>query len=340
MIYIKINRLSLIGIILLIIGLIIVFTDLITPIIRPFTYTFLMGSSKGKDILFFFLMGSMLLISPLFSTKSYLYKKINTFNFFKSWNKNDFLKMVIILVLVTYAMGIIIEIWLRLNFDVSLFTTFVALEPHPNSTSILHSHVFKGAISPIFSSLVSFNSNIYTGESLIQYLPAVVGIIFLSVPLVYLGGLFSLGDRRDSQKAILIFALATSIIGMIDGGLLSTPGLVGLAGILGISAIKVPFNLKNLFTPALIIALLVILRVFLGLFLSVPDYYEVTVLGVSDDIELAGYEVLSSRTVNDKTIFKLNSNYNELELLNNLTLNLKGKAEGFFISWNFYSFFK
>lgn len=322
------------------IGLIIVLSDLITPIIRPFTYTFLMGSSKGKDILFFFLMGSMLLISPLFSTESYLFQKIHTFNLFKNWNKNDFLKMVMVIIFVTYAMGIIIEIWLRLSFDLSLFTTFVALEPSPNSTSILHSHVFKGAISPIFSSLVSFNSNIYTGESLIQYLPAAVLIIFLSVPLVYIGGLFSLGDRRDSQKAILIFALAISIIGMIDGGLLSTPGLVGLAGILGIGAIKVPFTLKNLFTPTLIIGLLIILRILLGLFVSVPDYYEVTVLGVSDDIELTDYEVLSSRTVNDKTIFKLNSNYNELELLNNLTLTLKGKAEGFFISWNFYSFFE
>ena len=46
-------------------------------------------------------------------------------------------------------------------------------------------------------------------------------------------GLLSTGDRRDFHVAIVIFATATTIIGIIDGGLFSTPALVGLSGILG-----------------------------------------------------------------------------------------------------------
>lgn len=298
-----------------------------------------MGSSKGKDIMFFCLMGSMLIISPLFSPKSYLNQKIHTLKPFEKWEKNDFLKMVIVIVLFTYIVGIILEIWLRVNTGVSVFTTFVSLNPSPSTSSILHSHMFKGAISPFLSSFISANSNIHTGGSLSNYIPAAGWIILLTIPVVYLGGMFSLGDRREYHKLIVLFALTTSMIGMIDGGLLSTPALVGLSGLLGMAALKMPFSFKNLISPTIIIAFLIILRVILGLFASVPDYYEVTIIGVPEEIELLDYNVLSTRVVNNKTIITLDSNYDEIYLINDLASSLEGKSEVFFISWNFYSFF-
>lgn len=289
--------------------------------------------------MFFCLMGSMLIISPLFSQKSYLNQKIRTFKLFEKWEKNDFLKMVIIIVLFIYIIGIILEIYLRMNAGVSLFTTFVSLNPSPSTSSILHSHMFKGAISPFLNSFISTNSSIHTGGSLSSYIPFAGWIILLAIPVVYLGGMFSLGDRREYHKLIVLFALTTSIIGMIDGGLLSTPALVGLSGLLGMSALKMPFSFKNLISPTIIIAFLIILRVILGLFASVPDYYEVTIIDAPEDLELLDYNILSSQVVNDKTIITVDSNYNEIHLINDLASSLEGKSEVFFISWNFYSFF-
>ena len=37
-------------------------TDIFNPIVRPITHIFLMGSSKGKDILFFGLLGIFLIL--------------------------------------------------------------------------------------------------------------------------------------------------------------------------------------------------------------------------------------------------------------------------------------
>ncbi|QUH22939.1 hypothetical protein HYG87_03710 [Methanobacterium alkalithermotolerans] len=281
----------------------------------------------------------MLIISPLFSPKSYLNQKIRTIKPFEKWEKNDFLKMAIIIVLFIYIMGIILEIYLRINAGVSLFTTFVSLNPSPSTSSILHSHMFKGAISPFLNSFISTNSSIHTGGSLSSYIPDAGWIILLAIPVVYLGGMLSLGDRREYHKLIVLFALTTSIIGMIDGGLLSTPALVGLSGLLGMSALKMPFSFKNLISPTIIIAFLIILRVILGLFASFPDYYEVTIIDAPEDLKLLDYNILSSQVVNNKTIITLDSNYNEIHLINDLASSLEGKSEVFFISWNFYSFF-
>jgi hypothetical protein len=158
-------------------------------------------------------------------------------------------------------------------------------------------------------------------------------------PLVYLLGLFSIGERRDYHKVIVIFAISTSLIGLIDGGLFSTPAMVGLSGILGMYSLKMPFSPRNLITPTLIIASLIIIRVIFGLFGSNTDYYEVTVIGAPENIDLSSYDVLSVEKNGDKTIVRISPKYNEMVLLNDLSRSLEGKCSGFFISWNFFSYF-
>ena len=46
------------------------------------------------------------------------------------------------------------------------------------------------------------------------------------LPTVYILGLLSLGKRSDAQKIILIFGISEAMIGMVDGGLFSTPALL------------------------------------------------------------------------------------------------------------------
>ena len=61
----KVNKTILVGFIFIIFAGIIFVTDMFNPIIRPVTYQFLMGSSKGKDIMFFGLLGLFLIMSQV-----------------------------------------------------------------------------------------------------------------------------------------------------------------------------------------------------------------------------------------------------------------------------------
>ena len=61
----KINKYIPFGIILIIFGTLLFFLSGIDQFIRPFTQPILMGSSKGKDILFFVLFGITIILSTL-----------------------------------------------------------------------------------------------------------------------------------------------------------------------------------------------------------------------------------------------------------------------------------
>ena len=62
----KINKTIFVGIIFIIIAGVIFISDILNPIVHPITHLFLMGSSKGKDIIFFGLMGALLISTQLF----------------------------------------------------------------------------------------------------------------------------------------------------------------------------------------------------------------------------------------------------------------------------------
>jgi len=59
----KVNKIILLGIFFIFLGGTIFLTDILNPVIRPITHIFLMGSSKGKDIMFFGLLGMFLILS-------------------------------------------------------------------------------------------------------------------------------------------------------------------------------------------------------------------------------------------------------------------------------------
>jgi hypothetical protein len=330
-----INRLSIIGIGLILFSVLIILVNYLDNIVLQLTYPFLMGSSEGKAIIFFFLMGSMLLISQFMNNSEYIRKsKIS------SKPGNYYLKLIIILVFCTLILGLIFEIWIRIKFGVPIFTTFVSTTPSLTTSSIIHSHVFKSMLGILISDTgIYMPSNIHTGISIAHYIPKVALIIFAVIPAVYILGLLSLDNRHDIQKILLIFGLSTIMIGMVDGGLFSTPALIGLAVLLGIYSIKKPFSPRDLIKPSSFIILLLIIRVLIGLIGSNPEFYEVTVLGGHGDIKLQGFNILDEKVVGNKTILKVSSNMNELTFFNQTSQILDDKYPAYFVSWNIYSYF-
>lgn len=330
-----INRLSIIGIGLILFSVLIILVNSLDNIVLQLTYPFLMGSSEGKAIIFFFLMGSMLVLSQLMNNSEYIRNSR-----ISSKPGNYYLKLVIILVFCTFILGLIFEIWIRARFGVPIFTTFVSTSPTVSTSSIIHSHIFKSMLGILISDTgIYIPSNIHTGISIAQYIPKVAMIIFAVLPTVYVLGLLSLNNRHDIQKILLIFAISTTMIGMVDGGLFSTPGLIGISVLLGIYSIKKPFSPRNLIKPSSFIILLLIIRVVIGLIGSNPEFYEVTVLGGHGDIQLQGFNILDEKVAGNKTVIKVSSNRNELTFFNQTSQILDDKYPAFFVSWNIYSYF-
>ena len=329
------NPLSIIGIIMIIICILIIFVNSLDNLALQVTYAFLMGSSEGKAIIFFFLMGSLLILNQFVKDSDMLANSKYT-----SKPGNYYLKLIIVLVFCTFILGQIFEIWIRIRLGVPIFTTFVSTSPNLSSSSIIHSHVFKSMLGLLISdSGFNIPPNIHTGLSIAHYIPKVAMIIFAVLPTVYILGLLSLDKRSDVQKIILIFGICTAMIGMVDGGLFSTPALLGFAILLGSYSIKKPFSLKNLIKPSTIIVLLLIIRVLIGLAGSNPEYYEVSVLGGHGEIPLQGFNVTNEKIVGKATIITVSSNMNEMAFFNQVFKEYNGEYPAFFVSWNIYSYF-
>ena len=99
----KINKTILIGIIFILLAGVIFLTDSLNPIIRPITYLFLMGSSKGKDIIFFGLLGLFLILSQLSR---------------KEIDETKYLIISIIIGTVSLIFGILLEVAFRLQMGI------------------------------------------------------------------------------------------------------------------------------------------------------------------------------------------------------------------------------
>lgn len=330
----RLNKLNIIGIFMMLFAILLFFTNFLDNIILTLTYPFLEGSSEGKSVILFMVMGSLLFFYPLFNENGTIAKKISLLKF----DGQKYLKLTILMVFITYIFIIFLEIWIRVKIGVSLFTIFVSFNQSASSTSIVHSHVLKSVLGYFVSSSgIYVPSHINTGSSLAQYVSPVSFIAIIAFPLVYTAGIISINGRRDLYKVILAFAITTSLIGMLDGGLFSAPALVGLSGLLGIYAIKTPFSPRNLIKPSVVIIILIIIRVSIGLIGSNADFHEITIINPSENIDLNSYEVLSVEENTDRLIVKLPANINDKDLLLKLIEDLKGKSDGFFISWNIFS---
>ena len=149
------------GIIFIGVAVTLLLTDLLDHIITPFTHVFLMGSSEGKDVIFFTVMGTMFILAPLFREDGLVRKSSRLDKQLPPHRSPPCLY----------------HIPHRdcnrgpdtLSMGVSPLTTFISMDP-PASTSITHSHVFKASLSPRRAHCPA-SSGIHTGSSLAGYIP-------------------------------------------------------------------------------------------------------------------------------------------------------------------------
>jgi hypothetical protein len=325
------NRFTLIGALLILLAILIYGLEFLKGPATYLFYPLLLGSSEGKVILFFIFMGSLLLLNGVITSG----KIKGKFALLDIWESRRYLKYAIALVLITYLVGILIEIWLRINFGVSLFTVFVSLNPDVSSTSIMHSHVFKSALGSILNTLGTvLPSNIHTGESLSKYISPVAYLIVFTLPLVYLTSLISMDNRLEHNRIIIAFAASLAMIGMIDGGLFSNPGIIGLGGLIGMLFVSKPFKPRELIKPAIIVLVIIILGLSVEVAGSNQDYHQITLINQTQPVDWNGYDVISE----ENGTVKLTSTQNDKTNLISLFSTLKDKTDAFFITWNFYSY--
>lgn len=316
-------------------------TNFLDKLILDITYPFLEGSSQGKSIILFGVMGSLLLLYPLFNIKGIIGKRISSVNNLLKFDDKKYLKFTIITIFFTYLFGLLIEVLIRIKLGVPILTTFIAYNSNSYSSSaVAHSHVFKSVLGFIIQSLgIHINTGVNAGVPLIPYTIPLALIVLVTWPLIYIAGIIALSNQeRNLYKVILAFVLTLSLIGILDGGLFSTPAIIGLAGLLGIYFIKKPFSPRDLLKPSSIIIFLIILRFSLGLLGTNTEVHEITIINPADNIDLQGYTVLNVQKEQNKTIITVPGNINDKVLLKDMTKTLKGKCSGFFLSWNILSY--
>lgn len=325
---------GLVGVIMIILGLLFLKIGILDKVLMMVLWPLLSGSSDGKAVLLFVLMGSLLIVNSIITTS-----RIKNSSILKNLDEKKCLKWTVIVILLTFIAGILIELWLRISYGVSPFTTFFAVNNGESSTSILHTHVFKSFIGYAISLFgIKIPSYIHTGVSLVPFLYPSFLIIIITFPVVYILGVLSLNGRRDIHKLILVFALTLSLISMVDGGLFSQPGVIGLAGLLVLYFAKTPFKIGNLIKPACIMFLIIFAGLAIEIAGSNTEYHDVTVVNQTMPVDLKTYNATVIENTADKTTYRIYSNMTDKEIFSSLSDNLKDKCEGFFVSWNFSSY--
>jgi hypothetical protein len=69
------------------------------------------------------------------------------------------------------------------------------------------------------------------------------------------------------------------------------------------------------------------------------SYHELKVINQTEPADLSGYQVLSMEKQQNMTIVRIKTQGSDKSTLKSLFATYGGKAEGFFMSWNFFSYF-
>ena len=214
----KLNKTFIIGLIFILFAGIIFITNIFNPIIRPITYLFLMGSSKGKDIMFFGLLGLFMILPQLVK---------------REFDPTKYLKISMVIGWVLLICGIILEVLFRFEMGIKLNTIFCAMSNTMSSTSILHTHLLKSILGAFLTQIIGpfIQSDINTGVGLYSYVPSFGFLVILLIPILFATLILTIRNRPWFTSFLLSFFSSCLLIGAIDGGLFGTPALVGILGL-------------------------------------------------------------------------------------------------------------
>ncbi|WP_236951067.1 hypothetical protein [Methanobacterium subterraneum] len=144
---------------------------------------------------------------------------------------------------------------------------------------------------------------------------------------------------KDIYRVILAFALALALIGMVDGGLYSQPLLIGLGLLFILYFVKKHFQFRQLILPLALIFLVALSGLALELAGNNSSYHEIKVLNQFEPVDLSGYNVLSTEMQGNMTVIRIDTSQSDKTTLESLFKTYEGRADGFFITWNFFSYF-
>jgi hypothetical protein len=335
----KIDKAGLFGVILILIGLIVYATSPLDQLVMMITWPLLSGSSEGKAVLFMMAIGSFLILNSLINTSRFLAPIKERANEYSPDGKK-FLKWTILIILLTCLVGILIEFSIRLKYGVSPLTIFVSTNPTSTTTSPMHSHVFKSVFGHFADSMSELiPQHVHTGGSLYSHVVPWGYFIFITLPLAYITGLLSLNGRRDIYRVIMAFALTLALIGMVDGGLYSQPLVIGMGLLFILYFVKSPFQFRQLILPIVLIFLVALSGLGLELAGNNSSYHEIKVLNQFEPVDLSGYNVLSQEQQGNMTVIRMDTSVSDKNTLESLFKTYQGRADGFFMTWNFYSYF-
>lgn len=238
------------------------------------------------------------------------------------------------------------------------------------STSILHTHLLKAIFGEIITSIIGpfIGSEINTGVGLYPYIPNIANIVIILFPILFVFEILSSQKRLAPTTILISFFSTCLIIGGLDGGMFSTPSMVGICGlyliyknhhyidyyiggvILKNKKILTEYqthkntNLNKLkiylhrLLPYIVVILFIGLRISIAVFGANNEYYTLEVINPTDNIELNDFPIESVQHEENKIIYTLNHNYNELDLIKDLKKPLNNKCDYYTISWNIYSY--
>ncbi|MDR1721531.1 MAG: hypothetical protein LBR24_00600 [Methanobrevibacter sp.] len=363
----KINKYLITGLVFIAVSVVLFFSDGLDFIIRPVTWFLLMGSSKGKDIIFFGLLGLFFILNGLLSRFIHSLPK----------SKDFYLKLSLLILFFGLGLCLILEILMRMNLGLDVFTIFVVSGNEYTTTSLIHTHIFKSVVGNFISSSLTVHSGIFTASSLLYYVPKIAYSIVVILPLLFICSFLSLKQRLAPSKVILILSSTLAIIGLIDGGLFAVPTIIGIYGllvvlfdekyldfifgkifnnkhILEISTKRLKTYYKNRrkkgnysrikrAIPHIALVLIIVLRISLAIVGTHEGAYELNVIEPTvspEDLNtsLSSYNISNYSSNDTQLNFTIDSKTREDKLLYDLSYALRNKCKVFTLSWNFYSY--
>lgn len=328
----SINNTIILGIILVLLGFIILFTNFIDSFVTQLLWPLLEGSSEGKTVLFLWILGITLILSSFIRDN-----KILTDKLFKTPDSHlSYIKITIILLITCALIGLIIEAYIRQQFGVSFYTILTSMTPGTSTTSPMHSHAYKSVLG--FFARYFVPRHVNTASSILPLVMPYALIIVVFGPICYILGLIGTCNMKDLHRIIGTIALIVALIGLLDGGIFSQPFLIGIGFLLLVYYSNNKIGIKYFVKPVVIMGYILLLAMIIEVGGSDTTCHVLTVVNQTEPIDMTEFNVTNIEVKDDLTIYNLNCSTPDKQLIQEVFAKFNGKCELTFMSWNFYTY--
>lgn len=330
----KEDKSMIIGVILIILALFILTTDFLDNTITSLLWIILEGSSEGKTVMFLVLLGVLLIITSTLRHYPRFIKKFNDPTGNKKYLK--YIAYMMIIMFICALIGLVIEAYIRMSYNVSFFTILTSMENVTSTTSPMHSHLYKSVLGYITSRFAPVHIN--TAASIQQFSLPYSLIIIPLISISFILGVIGITNLKPIHRYMSIFAFTLMIIGLFDGGIFSQPFLIGLMIMLIVYNAKERYGIKYLINPIVIMGLILLLAFIIELGGTNPEYHTLTVINQTEPIDMTKYNITNVIQDGDKTIYTINSTMTDKELITQIFNSFDHKCSATFMTWDFYSY--